>query len=458
MARRTKNPRFTRRSALQGLGAAAALAPFLPVLDREVKADTGGYPTRLILLFSANGSLRERWSPIGTEADFSLSQLEEGPEGPQEVHLLSPLSAYKDKLILLDGLQVVHNGPGDPHQQGMGRLWTGSPLLESDQFGGGDGVTSAGWASHISIDQEIANAVGNDSVFKSLEFAVQPGGASVWTRMCYAGSNQPIAPEDDPAAMFERLFSAAGLDTGEIERLRAERRSVIDLVKTQLDSVGKRLGGEDRMKYQAHLEAIREVERRNELEAPACSAPDHSLGLDHTKNDNFPEVTRQMIDQMVAALSCDLTRVASLQWSQSFSETRFTWLGQTEAHHDISHYGDNDSRMTEWITEINIWYAEQVAYLLAALDAVPEGEGTLLDHSIVVWGNELARGNVHSNQPVPFVIAGGGGGALRTGRFHSYYETEHNRLLVSLAQAMGHPIDAFGTDDQGGGGLDELFV
>jgi hypothetical protein len=431
--------RFSRRQVLGGLGATTALTPFLPLLERETEAAPGDNgPKRLILLFTPNGTLHERWVPTGTETEFTLGQL------------LAPLAAFQDRLIVLDGMRVIRQGPGDDHQMGMGCMFTGSQLLE----GGEDG--SAGLGGGVSVDQEVANALGGETPYRSLEFGVQAGGADVWSRMSYQGPDQPIAPEDNPTAMFDRLFADLGVDTTEIDKLKAERRSVIDLVKDDLASLETRYGGGDRVKVEAHLQAIREIERRNDLAPPVCEAPTNPGEMSHNDNDNFPLVCDQMIDQMVMSLACDLTRVASIQFSRSVSNVRFTWEGLGEGHHDVSHYGDSDQAMIDGITTINEWYAAKVAELLTKMDSIPEGDGTMLDNSIVLWGNELSRGNTHGNHPVPFVIAGSGGGALQTGRFLQYGDVEHNRMLVSICNAMGLDTQSFGNNDPGTGGLSGL--
>ena len=437
-----KNARFSRRALLGSLGAAGVVAPFLPLLNSH--AAPGDFPARLILLFSPNGTIHENWVPTGTTDDWTLSPI------------LAPLADFQDQLIVLDGLEVLRAGPGDGHQMGMACLWTGNQLLEGGEFPGGDGG-SAGWGGGISIDQEIANAIGTETPYKSLEFGVQTGGASVWSRQCYAGANQPLAPEDSPAAAFDRLFGDLDIDTAELDKLKAERASVIDLVKGDLDRLSTRYGADDKLKVEAHLDAIRAIEMRNNLAVPACEIPIVDTSGDHGSNDNFPTVSRLQIDLMVMALACDLTRVASLQWSASVSGTRFSWLGIDAGHHDISHLGDGDAAMVDRMTAINTWYAGEVAYLLQKLAEVPEGDGTMLDNTIVVWGNELSRGNSHGNHPVPFVIAGGGAGAMQPGRFLQYDREPHNRMLVSLAHAMGVPsLQSFGNNDPGSGGLSGL--
>jgi hypothetical protein len=131
-------------------------------------------------------------------------------------------------------------------------------------------------------------------------------------------------------------------------------------------------------------------------------------------------------------------------------------LGIPDGHHDLSHLGDGDQSMVDKITSINEWYSEEVKYLLDAMAAVPEGDGTMLDNSIVLWGNELSRGNSHGNHPVPFVLFGGGGGVLQTGRYLQYDDVIHNRMLVSICNLMGLDISTFGDQDNGSGGLPGL--
>jgi hypothetical protein len=419
------------------------LTPFLPLLEGESQADHE-FPHRLVMLFSANGTLHERWAPSGDETNFTLGQI------------LAPLAPYQDQMVILDGLRVLRNGPGDGHQKGMGCMWTGNTLLAGDDFQGGGDSGTAGWGGGISVDQEVANAVGQETPYKSLEFGVQAGGATVWSRMSYAGSNQPIAPEDNPDAMWDRLFADLGIDNSELLKIKAERGSVIDLVKDDLNRLSPKYSGNDKTKIDAHLEAIRQIEQRNDKPIPVCEQPVMDFDYEHNQNANFPTVSRQQIDQMVMALSCDLTRVASLQWSRSVSNTRFDWLGIPDGHHDLSHLGDGDQSMIDKITAINVWYAEEVKYLLDAMAAVPEGDGTMLDNSIVVWGNELSRGNSHGNYPVPFVFFGSGGGVLQTGRYLQYDDVLHNRMLVSICNLMGLDTSTFGDQDNGSGGLPGL--
>ncbi len=443
--RKRKNLASSRRAFLGSLGAAGVLAPFVPMMARETTAAPGDGPRRIVLLFSPNGTLHENWAPSGTESDFNLSPI------------LAPFEPYKDRMLVLDGIKTSRDGPGDGHQKGMAHLWTGSELLSGGDFPGGNGG-SAGWGGGISVDQHIANAIGGETSYPSLEFGAQTFGANVWSRMCYAGSNQPIAPEDSPSAMFDRLFADFDVDATELAKIKARRQSVVDVVKEDLDRLMLNHGSaEDQLKIDAHLEAMRSIEQRINAEVPACDPPEAPGGLDEGANDNFPEVCQRQMDLLAMALGCDLTRVASLQFSRSVGNTRFTWLGISDGHHGLSHLGNSDTSMVNKITAINTWYAEQIKYLMDALDAIPEGDGTVLDNTLLVWGNELSRGNSHGNNPVPFVLLGGAGGALEMGRYLKYDGTWHNRLLVSLCHAMGlEDQQTFGNTDGGNGGLSGL--
>jgi hypothetical protein len=164
------------------------------------------------------------------------------------------------------------------------------------------------------------------------------------------------------------------------------------------------------------------------------------------------------MDLLVSSLACDQTRVASLQWSHSVSDIPFPWLGIGTGHHTLSHKDDSDTTSQDQLVQINTWYAQQFAYLLGKLDAVPESNGTtLLDNCLVIWMNELAKGNVHSHNPLPVVIAGKCGGALRTGRYLTYPNAvPHNNLLVSIANAMGTNITTFGNPAYCTGALTNL--
>lgn len=429
-------PRLSRRTVLRGLGGAAIALPWLEAFTpREAAGARLSPPKRFVVMFSANGSLPSLWSPTGGETDFSLSPI------------LSPLESHRDDLVIIKGVDQQGLG-GDDHQVGIGGMLTGAPL----NFGpfAGVGAPPAGWAGGPSVDQRIAAVLGNDTKLRSLELGVQVGSADNWGRMIYRASNQPLPPEDQPAAVYERVFADLHTEPGALARARARRASILDTVSGEYGRLQARLGSADRARLDAHLTSIRELEKR--LTGPALAehadCTDPSLRpLMAGANDAFPDVGAQQVDLLVMALACDITRVASLQWSRSVSQTRFTWLGIDEGHHDLSHLGDDDAVAVDKLLRINRWYAGQFASLIAKLEAIPEGEGSMLDNTLLFWCNELAKGNVHSHADAPYVLAGRAGGTVRTGRFLDFGSgvgVPHNNLLVSLLNAMGLPDSTFG--------------
>jgi hypothetical protein len=252
-------------------------------------------------------------------------------------------------------------------------------------------------------------------------------------------------------------------------QLRAERKSVLDRVAGELTSLSATLGASDRQKLEQHLTHVRSIERRLVDESavgPSCEPATLQAQLatekDPLKNDNYPEMVRLQTDIAILALGCDLTRVLSLQYSYSVSGRIFNWLGYTPPkdirgatdHHDHSHDWDLNDISKNYLSDIDKWYAEQVAYLAQSLDAIQDGEATLLDNTCVVWGNELARGG-HTLDDMPFLVAGGSVHGMPQGKVFDFRgnETMHNRLLVSIGRGMGLQLEQFGTSDEGSGGL-----
>ncbi len=422
--------RISRRGILSA-GAALAAASLLP---RGVGADNKP-PKRLLIVFSANGTIYDNWAPSGTENAFTLSPI------------LAPLAPFQKKLLIVDGLdvKVAHApGPGDDHMKGMGCMLTNIELLPGNTQGGAG--TPAGFAGGISIDQRIVKDVGQMTRFPSLEFGVMVHDSDIWARMIYSGANQPLPPMEDPVKVYARLFSGMQGNPAEITKLLKRRKSVLDHASVTLDTLATRVSADDRIRVEQHAASVREIEKQLIAQTAACSAPSGVTQIDLNNEANYPAVGKLQMDLLVAALACDQTRVASLQWSRSVSQIGFPSLGITSGHHDLSHKPDDDAASKAALVKINIWYAQQFAYLLQKLDAVPEPDGTtLLDNTMVIWVNELAKGNVHSHSPLPVVIAGSCGGAIRTGRYLKVPNgTPQANLLVSAANAMGVPLTSFG--------------
>jgi hypothetical protein len=418
----------SRRSVL-GAGASLAASALVP---RYLEAAVATPPTRLVILFSANGTIYQSWLPQMSTTGFTLSPI------------LQPLAPFQSKLLILAGINVksAGNGPGDDHMKGMGHMLTGTELLPGNTQGGAG--TPAGFAGGISIDQRIAQDIGGQTRFPSLEFGVMVQSSDVWSRMIYSGANQPLPPMEDPMKAFSRLFAGLQLNAQQMAALLQRRKSTLDYAQGTLGSLASQISADDRVRVQEHQDSIRQIETQLLASSSACAAP--MVGaLDLNDINNYPAIGKLQTDILVTALACGQTRIASLQWSRSVSDIPMPWLNISTGHHTLSHKPDSDSASQAQLVSINTWYAQQFAYLLQRLDGIKESNGTLLDNCLVLWINELAKGNVHSHQPLPVVIAGKCGGAIRPGRLVTYSSpVPHNNLLVSIANAMGTNITTFG--------------
>jgi hypothetical protein len=419
------------RRGILGAGAGLLASSLLP---RALLADGGTpVPKRLIIVFSANGTIYDQWLPQGSGASFTLSPI------------LAPLAPFKNRLLILDGVNVqsASSGPGDDHMKGMGHMLTGIELLPGDTQGGAG--TPAGFAGGMSIDQRIVADIGGLTRFPSLEFGVMVQNSDVWSRMIYAGPNQPLPPMEDPVAAFSRLFASSQMSSQAAATLLKRRQSVLDFAQTSLGSLASRVSADDAVRVQQHQASVAAIEKQLIGQSASCMPPAVPT-LSLTDINNYPAIAKVQTDLLVAALACDQTRIASLQFSHSVSDIPMPWLNIGTGHHTLSHTSDTDTVSQASLVSINTWYATQFAYLLQGLDAVTESDGTtLLDNCMVIWINELSKGNIHSHQPLPVIIAGKLGGALNSGRVLSFSPQQpHNNLLVTVANLMGTNITTFG--------------
>jgi Protein of unknown function (DUF1552) len=455
---------FPRRQFLRsGLAATAVI----PLLEAEgAFGQSTEPPRRLLIFYTPNGTIGPQWRPVGTETSFTFGRI------------LKPLEPFRSKLIPLGGVQMplADSGFGSHHTRGVGGLLTGRPIL-SGTFQSA-GPPTAGWAAGISIDQHIAKTLNPPTPFRTLELGVQVIDAEVRGRLSYLGASQPVPPIESPYDAFDRVFAGIAGPTmpttpgaaptamapTALDRLRARRRTVLELVREDLADVRARVGAADRLKLDAHLAAVQDIERRlvPSMSMPmsmpgmpgatkTCTPPTLGAGprLDVKAAANMPTIGTLQMDIAVAALACDLTRVVTLQWTYAESNQTFPFLGISDFHHTMSHASDSDAATQEKLTQINVWYAQQLAYLLGKLDAYKEGDRSLLDNTVVLWCNEVGKGNNHAHRDLPFLLAGSCGGRLRTGRFVDHQAGgaagyPHNNLLVSLAQAMGTTDTTFG--------------
>jgi len=435
-----------RRHFLGGSLAATALVPLLEA--ERAFGQTLPFPRRLLIFYTPNGTIGPEYRPKGTETAFTFGRI------------LKPLEPYRAKLLPLGGVNMAlaDSGFGSHHTRGIGGLLTGRPILQGTFQSAGP--PTAGWAAGISIDQHIAKTLAPPTPFRTLELGVQVVDAEVRGRISYLGASQPVPPIESPYDAFDRVFAAVKPPSTPtdpaMERLRAQRRSVLELVREELTDARTRASTADRIKLDAHTESIRDIERRLVTMPPdggggstMCQVPTMGTRMDVQAPANLPTIGKLQMDIAAAAMACDLTRVLTLQWTYAESTQTFPVLGISDAHHVMSHAGDTDAAAQENLTKINVWYAEQFAYLLGKLASYKEGDVTLLDNTVVLWCNEVGKGNNHAHRDLPFLLAGSCGGHFRTGRFVDYMAGgaaghPHNNLLVSLAQAMGTKDTTFG--------------
>jgi hypothetical protein len=232
--------------------------------------------------------------------------------------------------------------------------------------------------------------------------------------------------------------------------LRAKRIGVLDAVKSQFDAVRSKAGAADRERLDQHAALVTDLEQRLQNEpvlGEYCMQPPVPPTLGTDDANVMDQISRNHIDMIKMAFACDLTRVASIQYSNGANHHTFPFIGSMGDGHGLSHAGNDDvAAWNEW-TVRQTWYCGEFAYLMQQLASVPEGDVTMLDHTVILWVNELAQGNTHLHDRMPFVLAGSGGGALRTGRYLSYPGASHNDLLVSVLNAFGIPDQTFGHPD-----------
>jgi hypothetical protein len=353
-------------------------------------------------------------------------------------------------MLTLKGLSNKVRGDGDGHMRGMSCLLTGIELFPGNIQGGSD--TPAGWASGISIDQEIKNFFQSKEEtrtrFGSLEFGVGvTDRADPWTRMSYAGPNQPVAPVSDPYQMYQKLY-------GQLKD-KESRQSVLDDVQADLKKVSKLISAEDRRLIDQHQSLVKQMEKEIKIASAQklrVAPPMFVEGI-ADQNDNVPRLSRMQIDLLVNSFVNDMARVATLQYTKSVGMARMKWLDINDGHHALSHEPDKNVEAIEKLTKINTWFAGELRYLADKLASTPEpgGEGSMLDHTLIVWTNELGKGSSHTLDNIPFVLVGGGLD-FKMGRSLKFPKVPHNRLLLALAHGFGHRIDKFGNPNFCAGG------
>src|SRR5436309_10699167 len=329
-----------RRQFIKTLGLSAASLPFLVGLPSLGLASPARLRQRLIVMFSPNGTIPPAYWPDEQGRDFKLKEI------------MTSLEPFKDRMLVLHGLSNKVRGDGDGHMRGMSCLLTGIEWFPGNIQGGSD--TPAGWASGISIDQEIRNFFQSKEEtrtrFGSLEFGVGvTDRADPWTRMSYAGPNKPVAPISDPYQMYQKLY-------GQLKD-KESLQSVLDDVRDDLKKVRKLISAEDRRLLEEHEPLVRQMEKEisgTDRQRLRIGPPTLEEGV-ADQNDNVPRLSRMQIDLLVNGFVNDMARVATLQYTKSVGQARMNWLDIKDGHHGLSHEPDKDEASQAKLVKINKW-------------------------------------------------------------------------------------------------------
>ena len=442
---------LSRRTVLRGMGATLAL----PVLDAMAPALTAvqrsaAQPVpRLGFFYVPNGIYPPAWRPTGEGTAFSLAPT------------MSPLEPFRDQLIPITGLsnwEAEPRGEGGGVHSRVGPAWLSGRRPKRTE--GSD------YECGITVDQIAAKELGKDTPLRSIELTVDPGflvgncenGYScVYTSsLAWREDATPLPMEGDPRAVFERLFGDADNPAQRLVELRQDR-SVLDAVTQDLARLQSTLGNGDRAAVDDYLEAVRGVERRINLTEQQNRQSPVNVAKPLSIPDSYEEHTRLMFDLLVLAYRTDVTRVHTFQYGRELSLRSYPWIGVPDAHHGVSHHGGNPSSVAGY-TKINMYHVALFAEFLEKMRSTPDGDGSLLDHSIFLYGAGMSDGDLHSPLDLPAVLVGGGCGRLKGGRYLKYpldAKSRMSNLLVTLLEKVGVPEERIGDST---GELPELLT
>ena len=423
-----------RRTFLRGVGAALAL----PVLDAMVPALSAASqlsvssPTRLSFVYVPNGVIMDKWVPDIPGAAFELSPI------------LKPLAPFRDRMLVLSGLAhnngVAWEGEGAGDHSRSAAVWlTGTHPKKTE---------GADLRAGISVDQVAAQELRKHTQLASLEMALDDnsmvgtcgsGYSCAYTNtLCWSSPGTPVPMENKPRAVFERLFG--DLDSTDPEARRDQMRqegSLLDSVAQEVARLVRGLGAKDRAKLTEYLDSIRDIERRIQIaekqsdrELPSVERP---VGVPST----FTEHAKLMMDLQVLAYQTDMTRVTTFMMGRESTTRVYQELGIREGYHPLSHH-QNDAAKIEQVIQIDILHTQVFAYFLEKMQSTPDGDGSLLDHSMIVYGSGLSDGNLHEHYDLPVLLVGGGSGQIQGGSHLQYpRDTPMANLFLTLLDKLG---------------------
>ncbi|HEV2200664.1 MAG TPA: DUF1552 domain-containing protein [Bryobacteraceae bacterium] len=420
-----------RRTVLRGAGATLAL-PFLEAMLPPTSLRAAAAPVhRFQSFYVPNGMAMEHWLPKGEGSAFELSPI------------LEPLAAYREQMLVLSGIKASWNYI---HAGASGSFLTGTPR---------GGKNEVEIIADVSMDQLLARHHASQTQVGSLELSMDaPANAGACTgnlscvythTLCWKSATQPLPMEWNPRVVFERLFGDSGSTDRAVREARLrQHKSILDSVMEKLGSLKEELGPKDQAKVEQYTEAVRDVERRiqraeeqSALELPTISQPQGAPPV-------FEDHLALMMDLQLLAFQSDLTRVISFMIGKEQSARPYPQVGVPEAHHPLSHHDDNPDLIAH-MSKINRYHTQLFSQYLAKLRATPDGDGSLLDHTTILYGAGISNSMHHSGDNLPLLLVGGGAGTLKGGR-HIHYDKKPpmSNLLVTLMDKLGMPVDHLG--------------
>lgn len=432
---------LSRRTVLRGFGASLAL----PLLDGMVPALSALSQTaargvrRMAIIYTPNGMMMPEWTPKGEGAAFEFSPI------------LSALEPFRQQLVVVSGLADKYGWPqGDEgtgdHARAAATFLTGVHVRKTE----GSDIQGG-----ISMDQIAAQALGNETQLASLELALESvefiGACDSGYSCAYAntiawrGPATPLPMENEPRAVFERLFGASDSTDAAVRlaRIRKER-SILDSVTQKVADLRRGLGLRDNAKLSEYLEAIRDVERRiakaEEQSARELPVVEQPAGIPPT----FEEHAKLMFDLLMLAFQTDMTRVATFMLGREVSARAYPEIGVPDSHHPVSHHQNDPEKLVK-LAKINAFQLKQFAYFAEKMRAAQDGDGSLLDHSMLLYGSAISDSNVHMHDNLPLVLVGGGAGQIKGGRHVVYPKgTPVTNLFLNMLDKLGVPMDKIG--------------
>lgn len=445
---------LSRRTVLRGLGTAIALPCLEAMLPRTAIGATAAAtvpgPKRLAWLYIPNGVDMQNWTPSTVGADFELTPT------------LAPLAKFRDKMIVASGLACEKanangDGPGD-HARAMAAYLTGVQPRKTE---------GANIHLGISADQAAADKIGYLTRFPSLELGITEGqsvgrcdsgySCAYLHNLSWRNETTPVVKDCAPQSVFDRLFAGSDPNESAEARVRREekRKSILDFVLSDAKSMQSKVGMNDKRKIDEYLSAIREVELRlskakgEDIKPPEGAVRPEAFDIGTKKvgvsssSDQYPIHLPLMIDMMVLAFQADLTRVITLPFADEESNQSYGFADANVPHHGTSHHQGDPAKMA-LLAKINLYHVKQVAYLLEKLDKIQEGNGSILDNSLIAYGSGNSDGNRHNHDNLPLLLLGKGGGTVRSGRHMQFDNVPITNMWLSMLDRVGATWDKLG--------------